>query len=128
VKLNAGFMLGVTLLFLFGSEVIVRFMNKDPQVEVYALQALHIVSVGYIIYGIGMVLTNAFNGAGDTRTPTLINLCCFWAFQIPLAYILAVMFNLGPTGVFFAIPITEVIVTLSSWLIFRTGRWKKVQI
>lgn len=75
-----------------------------------------------------MVLTNAFNGAGDTRTPTIINLCCFWAFQIPLAYILAVVMNMGPLGLFLAIPITETAVTAASYLLFRRGTWKKVKI
>jgi len=127
-RYNAIFMLLVSLLFLFGSEAIVTFMNKDPEVEAFAIRALRIISFGYIIYGVGMVLTNAFNGAGDTRTPTLINLFCFWAFQIPLAYMISVTLNYGPTGVFLAIPVTETVVTLSSWLIFRGGKWKKVKI
>jgi putative MATE family efflux protein len=127
-RYNAIFMLFVTLLFLFGSEAIVNFMNKDPAVEKIAVQALRIVSLGYIIYGVGMVLTNAFNGAGDTRTPTLINIFCFWAFQIPLAYILAVVLKVGPMGVFAAIPITELAVIISSYLLFRKGKWKKVKI
>jgi Na+-driven multidrug efflux pump len=118
----------VSLLFLFGSEAIVTFMNKDAEVEAVAVRALRIISLGYIIYGVGMVLTNALNGAGDTRTPTLINLFCFWAFQIPLAYIMAVVLGWGPTGVFVAIPVTETAITLSSWLIFRKGSWKKVKI
>jgi Na+-driven multidrug efflux pump len=118
----------VTLLFLFGSEAIVDFMNNDPAVRKVAVLCLRVVSLGYIIYGIGMVLTNAFNGAGDTRTPTLINLFCFWAFQIPLAYILAIVYGLGPLGVFMAIPITELAVIISSYLLFRKGRWKKVKI
>jgi len=127
-KYNAIFMLGVTLLFLFGSEAIVAFMNNDPAVRKVAVLCLRVVSLGYIIYGVGMVLTNAFNGAGDTRTPTLINIFCFWAFQIPLAYILAIMVGLGPLGVFLAIPITETAVIISSYLIFKKGRWKKVKI
>ena len=127
-RYNAIFMVGVTLLFLFGSEAIVAFMNKDPGVEKVAVLALRVVSLGYIIYGVGMVLTNAFNGAGDTRTPTLINLFCFWAFQIPLAYILAVVLGLGPLGVFIAIPVTEAAVIISSYLLFRKGRWKRVKI
>jgi len=127
-KYNSIFMVLVSLLFIFGSEVIVTFMNKDAEVVAYAVQALRIISLGYIIYGVGMVLTNAFNGAGDTRTPTLINLFCFWAFQIPLAYVMAVVMGWGPTGVFVAIPVTESAVTLSSWLIFRKGKWKKIKI
>ena len=128
VRLNAIFMALVTLLFLFGSDAIVRFMNNDPAMSAVALEAVHIVSIGYIIYGIGMVFTNAFNGAGDTRTPTLINLGCFWAFQIPFAYIVAILLKQGPRGVFLAIPVTETLVTLSSWLIFRKGQWKKVKV
>ena len=89
---------------------------------------LRIVTLGYIIYGVAMVLTNAFNGAGDTRTPTLINIFCFWAFQIPLAYILAVVLHLGPMGVFIAIPVTELAVIIWSYLLFRKGLWKKVKI
>jgi len=127
-RYNGIFMLVVTLLFLFGSEFIVSFMNRDAEVEKVAVLALRIVSLGYIIYGVGMVLTNAFNGAGDTRTPTIINLCCFWAFQIPLAYILAVVLNMGPLGLFLAIPITETAVTAASYLLFRKGTWKKVKI
>ncbi|HVW60917.1 MAG TPA: MATE family efflux transporter [Puia sp.] len=127
-RYNGIFMLIVTLLFLFGSEFIVSFMNRDAEVEKVAVLALRIVSLGYIIYGVGMVLTNAFNGAGDTRTPTIINLCCFWAFQIPLAYILAVVLNMGPLGLFLAIPITETAVTAASYLLFRKGTWKKVKI
>jgi len=127
-RYNAIFMTAVTVLFLFGSEVIVAFMNKDPDVEKVAVLMLRIISLGYIIYGVGMVLTNAFNGAGDTRTPTYINLFCFWAFQIPLAYVLSVVFGLGPLGVFLAIPITEAGVLASSYLLFRKGAWKRVKI
>lgn len=127
-RYNAIFMFIVTLLFLFGSEAIVSFMNKDPEVEKVAVLTLRVVSLGYIIYGVGMVLTNAFNGAGDTRTPTLINLFCFWAFQIPLAYVLAIVTGIGPLGVFVAIPITELAVLISSYLFFRKGAWKKINI
>lgn len=127
-RYNGIFMLIVTLLFLFGSEVIVSFMNSDAEVEKVAVLALRVVSLGYIIYGVGMVLTNAFNGAGDTRTPTIINLCCFWAFQIPLAYVLSVVLGMGPLGLFLAIPITETAVTAASYLLFRKGSWKKVKI
>jgi len=127
-RYNGIFMLVVTLLFLFGSEAIVTFMNSDPEVRKVAVLCLRIVSLGYIIYGVGMVLTNAFNGAGDTLTPTLINLGCFWAFQIPLAYVLAIVYKLGPLGVFVAIPVTETAVIVTSYLLFKKGRWKKVKI
>ncbi len=93
-----------------------------------AIRALRVISLGYVFYGIGMVLTNAFNGAGDTRTPTIINLFCFWAFQIPLAYCLAIILKLGPSGVFWAIVLTESTLTVVSFIIFRQGKWKKVKI
>jgi Na+-driven multidrug efflux pump len=75
-----------------------------------------------------MVMMNAFNGAGDTKTPTYINLFGFWFFQIPLAYLLAKTFGLGPVGVFIAIPVAETAITLTSWFMFRKGRWKKTEV
>jgi Na+-driven multidrug efflux pump len=125
-KYNAIFMALVTLLFLGFAEAIVGFMNKDTGVEQYATMALRIITLGSISFGVGMVMTNALNGAGDTKTPTIINLFCFWAFQIPLAYILAVVLQWGPKGVFYAILITETTVTIVSIIIFRRGKWKKV--
>jgi putative MATE family efflux protein len=127
-RYNAVFMALVTLLFLAGAGPIVSFLNKDPEVVTVAIHALHIITLGYVFYGVGMVLTSAFNGAGDTRTPTIINLFCFWAFQIPLAYWLAIFLGLGPTGVFWAIVVTESTLTVVSWVIFRRGKWKKVKI
>jgi Na+-driven multidrug efflux pump len=77
---------------------------------------------------VGMVLTNAFNGAGDTRTPTFINLVCCWAFQIPLAWALAIGLKLGPDGVFMAILITETTIAIVSFVVFRRGYWKRVKV
>jgi putative MATE family efflux protein len=125
---NALFMAVVTLIFLVGAGPVVTFLNKDPQVVGVAIHALHIITLGYVFYGVGMVLTSSFNGAGDTRTPTIINLFCFWAFQIPLAYVLAITLKFGPSGVFMAILLTESSLTVVSWVIFRQGRWKKVKI
>ena len=92
------------------------------------MQALRIISCGFIFYGIGMVMANAFNGAGDTWTPTWINLIGFWAFQIPLAYILARIFKLGPLGVFIAIPVAETAITIAATILFKKGKWKKIMI
>jgi Na+-driven multidrug efflux pump len=75
-----------------------------------------------------MVLVNAFNGAGDTRTPTWINVFGFWVFQIPLAYLLAKSLALGPTGVFIAIPLAETAMTIAAYVLFKRGRWKTVQV
>jgi putative MATE family efflux protein len=125
---NGVFMAGVTLIFLFAAGPIISFLNKDPNIQALAILALRIISLGYVFYGVGMVLTSAFNGAGDTRTPTIINLFCFWGFQIPLAWLLANKLGLGPVGVFAAIPVSESTLTVVSFVVFRRGKWKKVKI
>jgi len=127
-KYNAIFMTMVSVMFLLGSEQIILFMNKDVEVVKIATQALRIISLGYIFYGVGMVITSSFNGAGDTKTPTWINLIGFWAFQIPLAYLLALTLNLGPKGIFFAIIIAEAVITIAGVIVFRKGNWKLVKI
>ncbi|HKG67692.1 MAG TPA: MATE family efflux transporter [Segetibacter sp.] len=127
-KYNMIFMAIVTVNFFFFAKPIVSLINNQAEVVAVAIQALQIVSVGYIAYGLGMVLMNAFNGAGDSRTPTYINLAGFWGFQIPLAYTLAIYFDVGPKGVFLAIVIAESALTLATYLIFKKGFWKKVKI
>jgi len=127
-RYNAAFMIFVSLLFLFASGPIVQFMNPEQGVERIAVETLRIVSMGYIFYGVGMVLINAFNGAGDTRTPTIINLFCFWAFQIPVAYSISIPLGLGPQGVFYAIVTAETAITITAFILFRKGKWKKVKI
>jgi putative MATE family efflux protein len=123
---NAVFMLMVSLVFLLGGESIVHFINRDPGVSAIATMGLRIVSLGYVFYGVGMVLTNAFNGAGDTRTPMIISLFVFWTFQIPLAWFLADYLGLGPRGVFLAILTAESSLTVVSFFLFRRGNWKKI--
>ena len=127
-RYNAIFMAVVSLLFLLGAEGIISVFAKQPPVQAYAVQALRIISAGYIFYGIGMVITSAFNGAGDTRTPTIINIFGFWLFQIPLAYLLAKVWGLGPTGVFIAIPVAETSITVAAFVLFKKGRWKTVTV
>ena len=127
-KYNAIFMAVVTLLFLVFPEYIVSFFTSDYEVRRYAVQAMRIISTGYIFYGIGMVMANAFNGAGDTKTPTWINLFGFWAFQIPLAYLLAVILKMGPLGVFIAIPVAETSITIAAYFLFKRGKWKTIQV
>ncbi|WP_018611470.1 MATE family efflux transporter [Segetibacter koreensis] len=127
-KYNMIFMAIVTVIFFFFARPIVSAINNQNEVVVVAIQALQIVSLGYIAYGLGLVLMNAFNGAGDSRTPTYINLAGFWGFQIPLAYTLAIYLNLGPKGVFLAIVIAETALTIASYLIFKKGFWKNVKI
>ena len=127
-RYNAVFMSSVMLLFLLFAAPIIRIFTADPAVQAYGIQALQIIGTGYIFYGIGMVMTQALNGAGDTRTPTLINFAGFWLFQIPLAYFLAKGLNWNVTGVFWAIPIAETIIALAAWYYFRKGKWKAIKV
>jgi putative MATE family efflux protein len=127
-KYNTIFMAFVMLFFMFCADWVVGFFTNEGEVRRIGVLALRIMSAGYIFYGIGMVMANAFNGAGDTRTPTWINLFGFWMFQIPLAYTLAKWWPLGPLGVFIAIPVAETAITITAWLLFRRGKWKEVKI
>lgn len=127
-KYNAIFMGIVSLLFIIGAEFFVSLINTEPAVVKTAVLALRIVSFGYIFYGVGMVMINAFNGAGDSKTPTWINLFWFWIFQIPFAYVLANVLKMGPTGVFIAIVVTETCITITSVILFKKGKWKLIKI
>ncbi len=127
-KYNALFMAVVSLIMLLFAKPIASFFTTDPAVMYYAVLAMRIVAAGYVFYGIGMVMSNAFNGAGDTKTPTYINLFGFWFFQIPLAFLLAKGLGLGPIGVFIAIPVAETAISLTSWYFFKKGKWKKIDI
>ncbi len=127
-KYNALFMLLVTVLFVSSAEFFVGLITTDPAVVVTAVKALRIISGGYIFYGVGMVMINAFNGAGDSRTPTWINLFWFWIFQIPFAYFMANFLELGTTGVFLALIITETCITITSVILFKRGKWKLISI
>ena len=127
-KYNAIFMAIVSLLFVTSAEFFVGLINSDPEVIKTAVTALRIVSMGYIFYGVGMVMINAFNGAGDSKTPTWINLFWFWVFQIPFAYLLAIVLDMGPKGVFMAIVITETCITITSVILFKKGKWKTIKI
>lgn len=127
-KYNAIFMSFVMILFLFFSEPIIRLFSSDDAVVAYGALSLQIIGSAYIFYGIGMVMTQALNGAGDTRTPTLINFVCFWLFQIPLAYFLAKGIDLKSTGAFIAIPVAETVIALVASYYFRKGKWKEVKV
>jgi len=103
---------------------IIAFFSQDPEVIRYGVQCLRIVSYGYPFYAFGMVVVQAFNGAGDTVTPTWINLGIYWAFQIPLAWFLSHNLGLGSIGAFWAVPSAEGLLTLTGLYFFRKGRWK----
>lgn len=128
VKYNAIFMSFVTLLFTLFPDPIIGIFTQDPNVSKYAIESLRIIGFGYVFYGIGMVMVQSLNGAGDSATPTWINLVCFWFFQIPLAYFLAVYLDMKTTGVFIAIPVAETSIALVAWYFFKRGKWKLVQV
>ena len=127
-RYNAVFMSFVMLIFIFFAEPIISIFTQDPEVLDTGTMALRIIGTGYVFYGVGMVMIQALNGAGDTRTPTLINLIGFWLFQIPLAIFLAIYCNMGAKGSFIAIPVAETAIALAAWILFRRGRWKTVQV
>jgi putative MATE family efflux protein len=125
---NAFVMLIVMILFLIASPFIIGLFSKQEEVVFYGVQALRYVSLGYIFYGYGMVVTQALNGAGDTYTPTILNIFGFWVFQIPFAYIVALQFEWGPRGVFLAISLAESLMAIAAMIIFKRGKWKTVKI
>ena len=127
-KMNMIFLGLVSIFFFFISEPIMKFFTNQPEVVANGTLCLQVVAFGYILYGYGMVVTQSFNGAGDTRTPTILNLIGFWGFQIPVAYILAIVLKFGPMGVFLAIAIAESVMAVVGILIFRKGKWKEIKI
>jgi putative MATE family efflux protein len=114
----------VAITFIAFAEPLIGIFTTDPAVVPYGVSCLRFISYGYIFYAYGMVMVQSFNGAGDTNTPTLINLCCYWLFQIPLAYSLAIPFGFGAKGVFVAITISESVLAVVSVIVFRRGKWK----
>jgi putative MATE family efflux protein len=123
-RYNAYVLTGVGVLFFLFAPLILRAFTSEPVVTDYAVTCLRIVALGFPLYAYGMVLTQSFNGAGDTWTPTWLNLSCFWVFEIPLAWLLAHQAGLGPSGVFWAIMAAFSLLALASAWVFRQGRWK----
>jgi putative MATE family efflux protein len=122
---NMGFLLLVTVLFVWAAPWMVTLFTDDGAILPVASSALRIISFGYVFYAWGMVLTQAFNGAGDTATPTWINLVCFWMLQIPLAWWLAGGAGIGPRGVFWAVAIAESVLAVIAAMVFRRGGLKR---
>ncbi|MCI0422494.1 MAG: MATE family efflux transporter [Acidobacteria bacterium] len=125
---NMIFLCGVAVIFIIFAEPMIQFFTQDSAVVTFGIDCLRLVSYGYGFYAYGMVLVQAFNGAGDTDTPTIINVFCYWLFQLPLAYALALPFGLGAHGVFLAITVAESVLALVSIFFFRLGRWKEQKI
>lgn len=127
-RYNVIFMSLVTLLFVAFSDVIIGLYTADPVILAYGSQALRIIGMGYIFYGVGMVMIQSLNGAGDTKTPTYINIICFWVIQVPVAWLLAIYLNLGPVGAFIAIPAAETVLAVLAFYYFKRGKWKTVAV
>jgi putative MATE family efflux protein len=127
-KFNAIFMLAVSLIYLFFATEIIGLFTDTTSVVTNGALCLQVVAAGYLFYAYGMVVSQAFNGAGDTKTPTKINFIAFWMFQLPFAYLAAITFELGALGVFLAITLAEVMLSVIAIIWFRKGHWKKVQV
>jgi putative MATE family efflux protein len=121
---NTAFLGGIGVIFVLFAPQLLSIFTPDPDVAAYGIRCLRIVAAGFLFYGYGMVLTAAFNGAGDTRTPTLIHLVALWLWEIPLAWTLAHPFGFGPTGVFISVSVAFSTLALMSALLFRRGTWK----
>jgi putative MATE family efflux protein len=115
------------ILFLF-PEVFIRMFISSENVLRPGVLCLRIISIGFISYGLGMVLVNSFNGAGDTSTPLKINIFAFWLFEIPLAWFLSLKAGMKEEGVFIAIVMAETLMTIVAWLVFRRGKWKMKEV
>ncbi|QQS39893.1 MAG: MATE family efflux transporter [Acidobacteriota bacterium] len=123
-KYNAVFQTSIGILFVIFAGPIVAIFTAEPLVAQYATDSLRIIAYGFFFYAVGMVLETSFNGAGDTWTPTYLNLFVFWLFEIPLAYVLAFYGGYGPYGVFWAITIAFSMLAVASTVLFRRGKWK----
>lgn len=114
----------IGLILVLFPETFIRFFIDNENVVKAGVPALRIISFGFVAYGLGMVLVNSFNGAGDTSTPLKINVLAFWCIEIPLAWFLALKAGLNEEGVFYAIVIAESTMTMIAWIVFRRGKWK----
>ena len=121
---NMVFLALVTVLFVTMAGPLVAVFTNDPAILEVAKASLIIISLGYVFYAWGMVLTQAFNGAGDTVTPTWLNLIGFWMLQIPMAWWLSGAAGWGPRGVFWAVAIAESVLAVMAAAVFRRGSWK----
>lgn len=125
---NMLFMLLISITYFFLAPFLIPVFNNSPGVVESGVMSLRIISSGYVFFAYGIVIGQAFNGAGDTRTPTLLNFICFWCIEIPLGYLLAVQLNLGLSGVCWAVAFSESLLAFLFIYVFRKGKWKLVEI
>jgi MATE family, multidrug efflux pump len=126
--LNLAFLGSVGVVFMVAAPFITGLFGGDVATTAYAIRCLRIVSAGFFFYAYGMVLSNSFNGAGDTWTPTWLNLFCFWLFEIPLAWLLSRGLSLGPSGVFWAIMLGFSVFAVVAAVLWKRGKWKLVTV
>ena len=124
-KVNMVFLGLIAVFLILNPALLIKPFINDPSVIAAGAECLRTISFGFVFYALGMVMIHAFNGAGDTLTPTLINLLCFWIIEIPLAAILAIKAGFGQQGVYIAIVVSESLLSLIAWYLFRQGKWKR---
>lgn len=122
---NMIFMAVVSAIYLIGAPFFIGLFTQDPETLKAGSMALRIIAAGYVFYGYGMILSQAINGAGDTRTPTILNFVCFWLIETPLAWFLALHLGWGQGGVYYSIVIAESVLAVGAMWFFRRGRWKR---
>ncbi len=127
-RFNMIFLAVISLIFGVWAEFFIGIFSQEPQVLANGAMSLRIICFGYIFFAYGMVISQAYNGAGDTRTPTIVNFFCYWILQIPLAYYMATYLELGPAGVYWAITISNSLLAVVFIRLFRKGSWKTTQI
>ena len=125
---NMVFLGFVGIIFFTFSEFLMRLFTNDEAIIAVGAQCLRIISYGYLAYAFGMVIIQAFNGAGDTKTPTIINFFCFWLLEIPLAYFLALELGWAQEGVFYSIVVAETVLGIIGFIVFKQGKWKETKV
>ena len=127
-KYNAFFLVTISIIFFVFADPILSFFTDIPEVKRIGISALEIICLGYIFFSYGMVISQAFNGAGDTKTPMWISLGVFWVFQIPFAYWLAIEMGWKSNGVFYSIAIAHSLYAIISIILFKKGKWKLTEV
>ena len=125
---NMAFLGAVAVIFITAARHIVGIFTTDPEIVPNAVNCFRIISYGYVFYAWEMVMVQAFNGAGDTWTPTRVNFGCFWLFQIPVAWLLARTLEIGPDGVYWAVALSYSLAAVVAIVLFRGGRWKMTRV
>ncbi|MCK4745930.1 MAG: polysaccharide biosynthesis C-terminal domain-containing protein, partial [Bacteroidales bacterium] len=125
---NMVFMGLVSIVFILAPAFFIRIFIQDPQIVEYGVVCLRIIAYGLVFYGLGMVMIQALNGAGDTGTPTVINFICFWMIEIPLAFFLALKWGVAENGVYIAIISSEIIMTVIAAIVFQRGKWRTTKV